>query len=123
MFGRKLGNHGLLQLFDIHAIPLGGIYEQFVGCARTHVGRVEQADFEQYPAERSFVICSDALCQKLLRSLRALAFFDLVSLRQSRALGCREVADDVVGRRSERSAFFKGADTRSKMLPKLGADS
>jgi len=48
--------------------------------------------------------------------LRALAFFDLVPLRQSGHLVVGQLADDVMDGPFKRSAFFKGADTRSSTV-------
>src|SRR5258708_10545558 len=52
----------LRQLLGVHAIPLGGIRQRILFVAsEALVCGIEQADFQQQAAERTFIVGTDAL--------------------------------------------------------------
>src|SRR5579864_5844998 len=101
-FRGEFFGHGFLELFSIHPVAFGGVHENVVAASGgSLIRRIQQADFQKQLAEFGIVKFADLLGQKFLRRSGVLLRLYLVSLRQSRNLAIREVANQVVGDRQQ----------------------
>src|ERR1700733_12077511 len=93
-FRGEFFGHGFLELFSIHSVAFGGVHENVVAaCGGSLISRIQQTDFQKQFAEFGIVKFADLLGQKFLCRRGVLLRLYLVSLRQSRNLTVREVAN------------------------------